>query len=95
MAAAGVDALNALVFVGGSDNPYNYNGIGYNGDPSQPSGGALIYDLERQSWTQRKTDAIASMDHRGLVEVFPAGGADADASGARPGLDAEARPEQG
>ncbi len=68
MAAAGVDALNAIVFVGGSDNPYNYNGIGYNGDPSQPSGGALIYDLERQSWTQSKTDAIASMDHRGLVE---------------------------
>lgn len=66
MAAAGIEALNAVVFVGGSDNPYNYNGIGYNGIPSQPQSGGLRYDIDSQTWKSVATE-IGSMDHRGLV----------------------------
>jgi len=67
MAAAGITRLNSVVFVGGSDNPYNYNGIGYNGEPSQPLGDILRYDLQRQSWSTYSSGAAGSMDHRALV----------------------------
>lgn len=68
MAAAGIEALGAVAFVGGSENPYNYNGIGYDGEPSRPVSDILVYDLETKSWSTRKHDALRSMDHRGLVE---------------------------
>lgn len=67
MAAAGIAELNSVVFVGGSDNPYNYDGIGYNGEPSQPLSDILRYDLERQSWSTISPGAAGSMDHRALV----------------------------
>lgn len=67
MAAAGIEEINSVVFVGGSDNPYNYDGIGYDGEPSQPVADILLYDLERQSWRTIATDMQPSMDHRGLV----------------------------
>ena len=67
MAAAGSDALGAIVFVGGSDNPYNYNGIGYNGEPSQPMAGILLLDVESGEWQTLESDAPATMDHRALV----------------------------
>lgn len=72
MAAAGIDSLGAVFFVGGSENPYNYDGIGYNGEPSQPQAALLRYDLEEQSWTTSPVGSVASMDHRGLVR-FGAG----------------------
>ncbi|MFZ2507556.1 MAG: hypothetical protein WAW79_03640 [Steroidobacteraceae bacterium] len=34
-----------FLFIGGSANPYNYNGIGYDGQPSEPESVALMYDL--------------------------------------------------
>lgn len=68
MAAAGISSLNAVVFIGGSDNPYNYDGIGYNGEPSQPVADILLYDLESRSWSMRTADTAPSMDHRALVE---------------------------
>ena len=67
MAAAGVDRLGSVLFVGGSENPYNYDGIGYNGEPSQPAADILRYDLQSRSWTTLTTDIPASMDHRALV----------------------------
>ncbi len=67
MAAAGVDRLGSVLFVGGSENPYNYDGIGYNGEPSQPAADILRYDLQNRSWTTLTTDMPASMDHRALV----------------------------
>jgi hypothetical protein len=68
MAAGGIPYISGIVFIGGSDNPYNYNGIGYNEIPSSPSSDALLYDLESGSWREPQTTATASMDHRGLVE---------------------------
>jgi hypothetical protein len=67
MAAAGIDDMNAVVFVGGSDNPYNYDGIGYDGEPSQPVSGILHYDLEKRAWRTLSSVAPASMDHRALA----------------------------
>ncbi len=66
MAAAGIDELHSVLFVGGSDNPYNYDGIGYNDEPSQPQTVILRYDIGSQSWTTVPAD-VGSMDHRALV----------------------------
>lgn len=67
MAATGIVTRNAFLFLGGSDNPYNYNGMGYDGKPSEPAGGALLFDLESLQWRQVAQQNPASMDHRGLV----------------------------
>ena len=67
MAAAGIASLQAVVFIGGSENPYNFNGIGYNGEPSQPAVGGLLFDLDSLSWRELSLSGPAAMDHRGLV----------------------------
>lgn len=67
MAAAGIDALNAVVFIGGSVNPYNFNGIGYNGVPSSPVTTLLRYDLGSREWSTQPSGADGTMDHRGLA----------------------------
>ncbi len=67
MAAAGIPASNAILFVGGSENPYNYDGIGYDGVPSRPAPGALLFDLDTLTWQVLKSNGQPSMDHRGLV----------------------------
>jgi N-acetylneuraminic acid mutarotase len=71
MASAGIASSNEIVFFGGSDNPYNYNGIGYNGVPSEPGKQLWSYDLNTQKWLVSMRQK-ASMDHRGavLVNVF-------------------------
>lgn len=67
MASAGVPGLNAVLFIGGSDNPYNYSGTGYNGEPSEPSSGGLRFDLDSLKWQELKQSNPASMDHRALA----------------------------
>lgn len=67
MAAAGVPELNGVLFVGGSENPYNYTGIGYDGEPSEPAQGALLFDIDTQGWQVLQFDGEPTMDHRGLV----------------------------
>ena len=67
MAAAGVPEVNGVLFIGGSENPYNYNGIGYNGQPSEPARGALLFDIDTQGWQVLEFEGDATMDHRGLV----------------------------
>ena len=67
MAAAGVPAANGVLFIGGSENPYNYNGTGYNGEPSEPAAGALLFDIDEQSWRVIDVEGSATMDHRGLA----------------------------
>ena len=68
MAAIGIDKYKKIVFIGGSDNPYNFNGIGYNGQASSPDNGVWIYDINTQRW-QVKTTRNATMDHRGLLRL--------------------------
>jgi len=69
MAAAGEPAGDRILFFGGSDNPYNYNGIGYDGNPSVPAAGVLVYELESDSWREARGNGPATMDHRGLVQL--------------------------
>jgi hypothetical protein len=59
---------NGLVyFVGGTDNPYNYDGTGYDSRPSLPSATIFAWDQKRQRWQTLPDDERPSMDHRGLV----------------------------
>jgi hypothetical protein len=67
MAAAGMTEEGGVIFVGGSDNPYNYDGMGYNGVPSSPMADAILYKVESGSWQEIDVSGPATMDHRGLV----------------------------
>ncbi|UUO25558.1 hypothetical protein FGD67_03880 [Colwellia sp. M166] len=61
-----MNSYKNLPYLGGSDNPYNYNGIGYNGKPSTPSNAIWRYNLETNTW-QISHSEKATMDHRGLL----------------------------
>lgn len=69
MAAVGVKNKHKIIFAGGSDNPYNFNGIGYNGIPSEPSDQVFAWDLQTKRWQELNPLKVASMDHRGLLKV--------------------------
>jgi hypothetical protein len=61
-----------VIIAGGTGNPYNYDGIGYDGRASEPEASSWIYDVARDSWTAGPTASTPTMDHRGIVT---AGGA--------------------
>ncbi len=68
MASAG-DAEQKLVhFVGGSTNPYNYNGMGYNGKPAEPDKVIWSYNIAKGTWSVRASKH-STMDHRGLLHI--------------------------
>jgi len=67
MAAVADKKNNKIYFVGGSLNPYNYNGIGYNGIPSIPEKMSYAYNIKNNQWLECGDRIPASMDHRGLV----------------------------
>ena len=67
MAAVGVPELDAVLFVGGSENPYNYDGIGYDGRPSEPAAHGLLYDLGSSTWRVLQQHNEPTMDHRALM----------------------------
>ncbi len=67
MAAAGIAPLNGVLFLGGSENPYNFNGMGYDGNPSEPVRDGLFMSFETFEWQVIKQNNTASMDHRGLL----------------------------
>ena len=66
MAVASDSISNRIWFFGGSENPYNYNGIGYDGIPSEPSNQLWEFVWHSQTW-QLKTLPVATMDHRGAI----------------------------
>ena len=69
MAATGVssDKAGYALFIGGSDNPYNYSGIGYNGVPSTPQNFQYSFDFASKRWLSPTKIDTPSMDHRGLI----------------------------
>jgi N-acetylneuraminic acid mutarotase len=69
MAAAADARSGAWLFLAGSENPYNFNGIGYDGRPSPASAQAQAYDLASERWRTLAPLPQASMDHRGLVAI--------------------------
>ena len=68
MAAAGDPENDRILFVGGSLNPYNFNGIGYNGQPSEPTTDVWSYNVDKRTWETFKSEA-STMDHRGLINI--------------------------
>ncbi len=69
MAGAGVAEAGQVVFVGGTDNAYNYSGIGYDGVPSMPTGHVFAWDFKADKWVLRTKRDQSSMDHRGMVKL--------------------------
>jgi hypothetical protein len=67
MGATAIPGAGRVLFAGGSSNPYNYNGVGYNGVPSEPSAQLLSYDLDSGIWHEPVAAVEATMDHRGLA----------------------------
>lgn len=84
MAGAGDRERSLILFMGGTANAYNYNGIGYNGKPSVPSAHVFGWDLEANRWRAFRDKPVPSMDHRGMVKIsgewFTVGGLDAGRS---------------
>jgi 4-amino-4-deoxy-L-arabinose transferase-like glycosyltransferase/N-acetylneuraminic acid mutarotase len=69
-AAIGTEQLGArIVFAGGANHAYNYNGIGYDGVPVAASDKVFSYDLNTQAWQEHSPLSAPSMDHRGLIEM--------------------------
>lgn len=57
-----------IYFSGGTDNPYNYNGIGYNGQPSEPSPVTFAFNVYTERWEMiSENNPAPTMDHRGLL----------------------------
>jgi hypothetical protein len=68
--AAGFDpTTGGLLFLGGSENPYNFNGIGYDGRPSPASARVQAYNLSVDRWHALQPLPQGSMDHRGLATI--------------------------
>ncbi|WP_144211433.1 Kelch repeat-containing protein [Shewanella donghaensis] len=64
---ANLDKAGYAIFIGGSDNPYNYSGIGYNGEPSRPQQFQYSFDFANKIWLTPTPLSTPSMDHRGLI----------------------------
>ena len=57
-----------IYFSGGTDTPYDYNGIGYNGQPAEPSPVTFAFNYYAGEWeTVGETMPEPTMDHRGLL----------------------------
>jgi len=67
MAAGASHALNAIVFSGGTTNPYNIDGIGYDGKPSTAEAQVFYYSLNDSSWATLGKHPSPTMDHRNLL----------------------------
>lgn len=65
--AANGDDRGRVVFAGGSENPYNFDGVGYDGVPSLATASVIGFDLKSAGWKQLGDLPVASMDHRGLL----------------------------
>ena len=57
-----------IYFTGGTDNPYNINGIGYDGKPSEPSPITFAFNIKTSKWeVVNENTPEPTMDHRDLV----------------------------
>ena len=65
--AAVSDYDRFMYFFAGSNNPYNYNGIGYDDMASKPSADVRIYDVKNQLWQIQRDVIPGSMDHRSAL----------------------------
>ncbi len=70
VAATGIQHNSSeIVFAGGTDNPYNYDGIGYDGNTSEPAPQVFSWLVAERRWKMYGSLDTPSMDHRGLLTV--------------------------
>lgn len=55
------------VFTGGTDNPYNYDGVGYDGKPSSPSPVTFAWDTASRRWETLPANPEPTMDLRAMA----------------------------
>ena len=68
IAAGGSDRDRRAYFAGGSAAVYDYNGVGLDGSPAEPSPVVFDFNLRSNSWeTIPVKDSPPRMDHRGLI----------------------------
>jgi hypothetical protein len=68
IAGGGSEKDEKIYFAGGTDNPYDYSGIGYDGKPSEPSPVTFDFNLRTGKWeTIDDNTPDPTMDHRGLL----------------------------
>ncbi len=71
--AAGVAEANGngggVWLAGGSTRAYNFNGIGYDGKPANPSSRVFEFDLRCNRWFEHAALPVAAMDFRGMAET--------------------------
>ncbi len=67
--AAGEATRDQMIyFSGGTDNPYDFAGVGYDGKPAEPSPVTFAYNLRSGKWeTISEATPNPTMDHRGLL----------------------------
>jgi len=68
IAAGGSDRDMKAYFAGGSEAIYDYNGIGLDGKPAEPSPVVFAYNLRNNAWETIQPNATnPTMDHHGLT----------------------------
>jgi len=68
IAAGGSEKDEMIYFAGGTDNPYDYNGIGYDGKPAEPSPVTFVFNLKTAKWqTLNDKTPDPTMDHHTMV----------------------------
>ena len=68
IAAGGSDKDGKAYFAGGSDEIYDYTGVGLNGKPAEPSPVVFDYNVKRDAWeTILENDKTPTMDHHGMA----------------------------
>jgi hypothetical protein len=76
--AAAASLGGYALFIGGTNNPYNYSGIGYDGIAADPLRQVLAYAPGLDRWRWLPAPPVATMDHRnaGIAggRVFLVGG---------------------
>jgi hypothetical protein len=66
--AAASEKERKIYFSGGSATPYDYNGVGYDGHPAEPSTVTFAFNARSGQWeTVNEDTPDASMDLRGLL----------------------------
>jgi N-acetylneuraminic acid mutarotase len=68
IAGGGSEKDQKIYFAGGTDNPYDFDGIGYDGKPAEPSPVTFDFNLRTGKWeTINENTPDPTMDHRGLL----------------------------
>jgi N-acetylneuraminic acid mutarotase len=68
IAAGGSEKDEMIYFSGGTDNPHSFNGIGYDGQSSEPSPVTFAFNLHTAKWEVINDNTPnPTIDHRGLV----------------------------